>query len=109
MFLKLKLRCFPLLRLDSLASYETKPLGLDPINPFPCDYQRIPRIRHMNTQNRCNEFDLKYPFPRMLCPVLASGQYLCILLMMWPILFQAFLLAVLRKGEVGRKADQVQL
>lgn len=100
----LKLRCFLLLGLDSSASYETEPWGLDPINPFSCDYQRIPRITHMNTQNRGNELDLKYTFSGILCPLLASERYLCTaktLLTTWLTLFQAFLLAILREGAVG--------
>lgn len=102
MFLKPKLRCFPSPGLDSLASYETKPWGLDPINPFSCDYQRIPRITYMDTQNRCNELDKKFPFPRILCLVLASELYLCTaktLLTMWLILFKHFYLLYVEKGQ----------
>lgn len=104
MFLKPKLRCFPCLGLDSLASYKTKPWGPDPINPFSCDYQRTPRITHMNIQNRCSELDKGYPFPRISCPVLAFKLFLCftrILLPMQLILFQA---SALRKVPGGLPA-----
>lgn len=102
MFLKLKLKCFRCLGLDSLASYKNKPWALDPVNPFLCDYPRTPRITHTNIQNRCSELDKRYPFPRILCPVLASKLFLCftkILLPMWLILFQASVPAILREVQ----------
>lgn len=77
MSLKPKLRCFPCLGLDSLASYKTKPWGLDPINSFSCDYQRTARITHKNVENTLSELDKRHPFPRILCPVLVSKLFLC--------------------------------
>lgn len=104
MFLKPKLRCFPCLGLDSLASYMNKPWGLDPINPFSCDYERTPRITYMNIQNRRSELNKRYPFPRILCPVLGSKLFLCFtknLLPMWLIIFQTSAQAILGKVPGG--------
>lgn len=112
MFLKTKLGFFPCLGLDSLASHKTKPWGLDPINPFSCDYQRTPGIAHTNVQNRCSELDKIYPFPTTLCPVLASKLFLSftkILSPMQPILFQAAVWVIRRKVQGGSPAKMFEL
>lgn len=105
--LKDQARVLSLSGLDSLASYKTKPWGLDPINPFSHDYQRTPRIAHINIQNRCNELDKIYSFPMTLCPVLASKLFLCftkILSPILPILFQVGVQAIWRKVWGGLPA-----
>lgn len=61
----------------------------------------------MNIQNRRSDLDKRYPFPRILCPILASKLFSCftkILLSMQFILFQASVLAMLRKVPGGLPA-----